>query len=158
MAEEQKDFRHLVRIVNTDIDGNKPICHALTRIKGVGFMFANMVCNVTETEKTKRAGTLSETEVKKIEDAIRNPLKYHVPLWMLNRRKDVETGEDKHLVTTDINFVNDNDIKIMKMIRCYKGVRHSMGLPVRGQKTRSNFRKNKGKVLGVKRSKKTGKV
>ncbi len=77
---------------------------------------------------------------------------------MLNRRKDVETGEDKHIVTTDINFVNDNDIKVMKMIRCYKGIRHSMGLPVRGQKTRSNFRKNKGKVMGVKRSKKTGKV
>lgn len=158
MAEEQKDFRHLVRIVNTDIDGSKPVCHALTKIKGVGFMFANVICNVTEIEKTKRAGTLSETEVKKIEDAIRNPLKYHVPLWMLNRRKDVETGEDKHIVTTDINFVNDNDIKIMKMIRCYKGIRHSMGLPVRGQKTRSNFRKNKGKVMGVKRSKKTGKV
>jgi small subunit ribosomal protein S13 len=78
---------------------------------------------------------------------------------MLNRRKDMETGEDRHLTTADLKFFNDNDIKMMKKMRSYKGIRHMEGLPVRGQKTKSKFRKNKGKVMGVKRraGAKTGK-
>ena len=50
-----------------------------------------------------------------------------------------------------MSFTQDNDIKMLKKIKSYKGIRHSLGLPVRGQRTRSNFRKNKGKVMGVKR-------
>ena len=52
---------------------------------------------------------------------------------------------------TTLSFTQDNDIKMMKKIKSYKGVRHILGQPVRGQRTKSNFRKNKGKVLGVKR-------
>ena len=66
--------------------------------------------------------------------------------------KDYETGKDKHLTVADLTFTQDNDIKIMKKIKSYKGVRHILEQPVRGQKTKSNFRKNKGKVhLGVKK-------
>jgi small subunit ribosomal protein S13 len=87
-----------------------------------------------------------------------NPLKYGSPRWMLNRRNDYETGDDRHLLTGDIGFVRDNDIKRLKMIKSRRGMRHMFGLPVRGQRTKSNFRKNKGKVLGVKRSKTDGKT
>jgi small subunit ribosomal protein S13 len=48
-------------------------------------------------------------------------------------------------------FTKDNDIKLMRKIKSYKGTRHSAGQPVRGQRTKSNFRKSKGKVMGVKR-------
>ena len=69
---------------------------------------------------------------------------------MMNRRKDLETGQDMHIITTDWDLTIDNDIKKMKKIRSYKGVRHMIGQPVRGQRTKSNFRKNKGKLsLGV---------
>ncbi len=78
-------------------------------------------------------------------------MKFGTPVWMLNRRKDLELGEDRHLITSDLTFTQDNDIKMLKKIRSYKGVRHILGQPVRGQRTKSNFRKNKGKVhLGVK--------
>jgi len=78
---------------------------------------------------------------------------------MLNRRKDYETGEDKHLLSSDLAFTKDNDIKMLKKIKSYKGMRHAFGLPVRGQRTRSNFRRNKGKVTGVQKKKiKSGKV
>ena len=96
---------------------------------------------------------MSEAETKRIEEVIVNPLKFGIPSWMLNRRKDMETGEDRHLVVNDLIFTQETDVKMMKKMRTYKGVRHMLGGPVRGQRTRSNFRKNKGKVMGVKKSK-----
>jgi small subunit ribosomal protein S13 len=71
---------------------------------------------------------------------------------MVNRRYDYETGQNKHLLSGDLQYTIENDIKMMKKMKCYKGVRHILGQPVRGQRTRSNFRRNKGKVMGVKRS------
>ena len=82
-----------------------------------------------------------------------NPKKFNVPLWLLNRRKDPETNEDKHIITDDMRFIQENDVKILKKIKSYKGVRHMHGLPTRGQRTKSNFRRNKGNVIGVKRKK-----
>jgi small subunit ribosomal protein S13 len=152
MEEQRKDFKHIVRIVNTDLDGNKPILDSLRKIKGVGFMFSNMICHMAGVDKHKQTGYLSDDDILKIEDVLKDPVKHKAPAWMLNRRGDVETGEDIHVITGDLKFQQENDIKMMKMIRSYKGVRHSFGQPVRGQKTRSNFRKNKGKVMGVKRS------
>ena len=153
--EIKKDFRHIVRIANADLDGNKQIMHGLTKIKGVKYMLANAICTAANVEKTKKCGVLAEAEIKKIDEILRNPYAFNLPEWLYNRRKDPESGEDKHLVGTDIAFTKDNDIKRMKMIKSDKGVRHSMGLPVRGQRTKSNFRKNKragkGGSLGVKR-------
>ncbi len=147
----EKDFKHLVRIANTDLDGNKPIFKALTKIKGIGFMFSNAICTIAQVEATKKAGILSEEEISRIESALKNPVG-KMPDWLLNRRRDYETGENKHLLTGDLTFTNENDIRRMKKIKSYKGIRHMLGLPVRGQRMRSNFRKNKGKVMGVKRS------
>jgi small subunit ribosomal protein S13 len=144
------DFRHIVRIVNTDIKGEKQVLMGLQKIKGVGFMFSNFICFSSKTNPTTVIGMLTEEQVKKLEDVLRNPAKYNCPDWMMNRRKDCETGQDMHLITTDWDLTIDNDIKRMKKIKSYKGVRHMLGQPVRGQRTKSNFRKNKGKVsLGV---------
>lgn len=152
MPEEQKqELKYFVRIANTDLDGNKPISHALTKIKGLSFMFSNAILNVARIEKTKKTGYLSDEQVSKIDDIIKEPLKFGIPSWMFNRKKDPEEGIDKHLIGATLTFMQDNDIKMMKKIKSYKGVRHILGLPVRGQRTKSNFRKNKGKVLGVKK-------
>jgi len=158
--EEKKDFKHLVRIANTDIDGNKSLYNGLTKIKGVGFMFANAVVTVANIKKKQKVGYLTEEEIKKIDSVIKNPLKANIPFWAFNRKKDFETGKDTHIVGADLDFIKDNDIKRMKMIKSYRGMRHAYGLPVRGQKTKSNFRKNKGRVTGVKRKKggKSGRV
>jgi small subunit ribosomal protein S13 len=146
------ESKHLVRISNTDLLGSKPIYHALRKIKGIGPMYANMICNLINLDKNKKTGILTDAEIEKLNDAIKNPQKYNVPRWMMNRRDDYETGEDKHLVTTDLKFANENDIRRMKKIKSYKGIRHSIGQPVRGQRTKANFRRNKGKTsLGVKK-------
>ena len=158
MVEHGKDFKHLVRVVNTDLDGNRPVLAALRQIKGVSFIYANMICSLIKLDKKAITGYLPDADIQKLEDAVKNPAKYGAPVWMLNRRNDYETGKNVHLLSGDIKYVKENDIKRMKMIKSYKGVRHMDGLPVRGQLTRSNFRRNKGKVLGVKRAKKSGRV
>ncbi len=153
------EFRHIVRIANTDLDGNRKIADAMRKIKGVSFSFSNMICNFVGVDKNKKTGNLLDSEIKKIDEAVRNPKKFGAPSWILNRRKDYETGEDIHILASDLTFVKDNDIKMMKKIKSYKGMRHARGLTVRGQKTRANFRRNKGKVTGVQKKKaKLGKV
>lgn len=150
--EQKEDFRYFVRVANTDLDGNKQIINALTKIKGVGFMFSNLICNLAGIGKMSKTGYLKDDQVKKLDDVLSNPSKYSTPVWMFNRRKNYEDGKDYHLFTGDLSFSQENDIKRLKKIRSYRGVRHGMGLPLRGQRTKSNFRKNKGKgSLGVKK-------
>lgn len=153
----EKDFRHLVRIVDTDLDGRKQVISALRKIKGVSHSFANAVCVLSNVSRNAKTGNLSDDEVKRIDSALRGAAKT-MPVWMLNRRKDYETGEDLHLFSTDYDFAVDSDIRLMKKVRSYRGVRHGMGAPVRGQRTRSNFRRNKGKVMGVVKKKVGGKT
>lgn len=154
---EKSDYRHLVRIANADIDGKRSVLMGLTKVKGISIMYANAACHAAGISKRRRIGELSEAEVKALEEVLLNPQSFHLPCWILNRRKDPETGEDKHILMSDLIFQQDMDVKIMKKIKSYKGMRHQWGLPVRGQRTKSNFRKNKGKGLGVKKKSKAGK-
>ena len=151
-TKENKDFKHIVRIANTDLDGSVQIGNALRKIKGINFMFSNFICNTTKIDKKRKTGELNETEVKVINETIKDPKKAGAPTWMFNRRRDPLTGVDHHIITADLTFTKDTDIKTLKKIKSYRGVRHMLNQPVRGQKTKSNFRENKGKVhLGVKK-------
>ena len=139
----------IIRVANTDLDGNKDIYNALRKIKGVSFMLSNVICNSLDIDRQKKAGTLSEKEIKEIENLISNPKK--IPSWLLNRRKDYETGDDLHLIGSKLKLRKEFDIKRLKKIKSYRGMRHAYGLPVRGQKTRSHFRK--GRSVGVQKKK-----
>ncbi|MFA5797734.1 MAG: 30S ribosomal protein S13 [Candidatus Woesearchaeota archaeon] len=145
-ASDDPNYRYIVRIVSTDIKGEKKVNMGLHKIKGISFMFSNFVCYNAKVDPFKKIGNLTDEEVLRLEDVIRNPAKYNAPAWILNRRNDYETGHDMHLITTDLTLMLDNDLKRMKKVKSYKGLRHMWGLPVRGQRTKSNFRKNKGKV------------
>ena len=146
-----EEIKGIVRIAGTDLKGENQLFTSLMKIKGVSFAFANAICRVHNLERNRKVGTLSEKEVKKIEETLKNPIKFGIPVWMLNRRKDLETGEDKHLIGGELTFVQKQDIKRMMNMKSYKGIRHMFGLPVRGQKTRSSFRK--GRTVGVVRKK-----
>jgi small subunit ribosomal protein S13 len=139
--------RGIVRFVESDIDGTKKVGMALTKIKGVGINFANNVAKLADIDPTLLLGTLSEEQLKKMEDIIKNPLKYGFPKFILNRQQDVETGETRHVLASELVITRKADIDRMKKIHSYKGVRHELGLPVRGQRTRGSFRK--GTTAGV---------
>ena len=150
-APKDSDFRYIVRVSNTDIDGNKKIIDGMRKIKGVSFMVSNALCTSTKVPKNKKFGDITDEEIQKLEEGIKNISE--LPSWLLNRRKDRETDQPNHLVTTDLKFATETDLRLMKKIKSYRGIRHMTGSPSRGQKTRSNFRRNKGKVMGVAKSK-----
>jgi small subunit ribosomal protein S13 len=149
----EKDFARIIRILQTDIDGGKQLYVGLTKIKGVSWSFSNAICNKLSLDKKKKIEALSAEEIKTIEEFIRNP---DLPNFLLNRRKDFDTGKDMHLIGTDLDLRKDFDIKRLKKIRSYRGLRHALGQPVRGQRTRSHFRQ-KGKAVGVIKKAKVGK-
>tara|TARA_Y100000310_G_scaffold159115_1_gene158612 strand:+ start:32259 stop:32729 length:471 start_codon:yes stop_codon:yes gene_type:complete len=151
MVEKQDNFKHIVRVANVDIKGEKPLKISLTKIKGVGTNLAHVACLLANVSGSKKTGNLSDDEIAKINEVINNPAAAGIPVWMLNRRKDYESGDDKHLLSGTLNFVTDNDLKRLKKIKSLRGMRHQRKLPVRGQRTRSNFRRSKGKVVGVKK-------
>jgi len=144
-----KEFKHIVRIAETDIDGTLKITHALSLIKGVGIGLADIVIKKAGVSPDARIGFLSDPEIEKLEDIIRKPGKYGLPGWLLNRPKDIETGKDSHLVGSDLTLQIKNDIEEMKKIRSWRGYRHAYGLKVRGQRTKVTGRT--GKAVGVKK-------
>ncbi|MEM5844374.1 MAG: 30S ribosomal protein S13 [Candidatus Aenigmatarchaeota archaeon] len=139
--------RKIVRVLNTDLDGEKPLMYALRGIKGVSFTFSKAVCEASGINPKIKLGSLGEEDIQKIEKIIKNPLSYGIPPYLLNRRKDRETGKDLHLSGADVEIYRKFDIQRMIDLKTYKGIRHMLGLPVRGQRTRSSFRK--GRVVGV---------
>jgi len=147
---EVKEESRIVRIMSKDIEGNKTIYAGLTKIKGVSWTFSNAICNKLGFDKKRKIGSLSNEEIKKISDFIKNP---KIPAHLLNRRKDLETGEDKHLTGSDLELRKEFDIKRLKKIKSYRGFRHMSKLPTRGQRTKSNFRKNRAKGSGIKKKK-----
>ena len=122
----------IVRVSATDIDGNFRVRNALRKIKGISFMFANAVCTSSNVDPSRKLETLSESEIKTVEGFIANP---NFPLWMLNRRRDFEKGIDIHMTGATLDFRKKEDINAMKKMRCYKGIRHELGQPVKGQRT-----------------------
>ncbi|MBU0898852.1 MAG: 30S ribosomal protein S13 [Nanoarchaeota archaeon] len=149
-AEKREDLRQIVRLTETNLNGKKPVRQAIRNIKGVSFMFSNAI-SVVYKHPDKKLGALTETELKELEDIIINPQKYGIPEWLYNRRSDPATGQSGHLAVSKLTIRNKLDVDDLKKIRTYRGIRHGLGLPVRGQRTRSSFRK--GKTVGVKRKK-----
>jgi small subunit ribosomal protein S13 len=143
--------RGIVRVAEIDLDGTKKIKSAILGIKGIGKSLMKGVVTASGLNSEALLGSLTEEQIHKLEEVIRNPEKYGIPFHMLNRRLDPLTGEHKHLVSSELKLAVKGDIDFMKKIRCYKGIRHELGLPVRGQRTRSSFRT--GMVVGVAKAK-----
>lgn len=147
MAEE--GVQEIVRIADTDVNGTKRIADAITEIKGISHSYANAVANHMEFDPETRIGSLERDEIGEIEDMLGSPEEAGIPSWIRNRRKDRETGDDKHIIGAELMMTEEFDIRRLKEIESYKGRRHEMGLPVRGQKTQSSFRS--GEKVGVER-------
>lgn len=145
-----ENFRYIVRIMNTDIDGNRTVGMGIQNVKGVGPRVAAVVAKRTGIKPSEKMGNLSEAQTDEITKIIASYPEF-APHWAVNRQNDIETGEDTHIFGVDLDIMRKDDINRMKMIRCYKGVRHEQGQKVRGQKTRSNGRT--GLTMGVSRQK-----
>ena len=144
----QRREERLVRILAKDIEGKLNVYPGLTKIKGVSWSISNATCKSLGIKKTKKIGELTDEEIKKITEFIKS---LNVPGFLKNQQKNFESGEDKHLVGSDLELKTEFDIKRLKKIKSYRGLRHLAGLPTRGQRTKSNFRPNRRRGAGIKK-------
>lgn len=112
----------MARIAGADLPDNKRVEIALTYIYGIGRPLANKILAATGISPDKRVRELSEEEIAEL-------------------RREIE---GKYVVEGDLRRKVRADIQRLKDINCYRGLRHKVGLPVRGQRTRSNARTWKG--------------
>ncbi|WP_054857566.1 30S ribosomal protein S13 [Vulcanisaeta sp. JCM 16159] len=145
-----QEVRQIVRIGDTDLDGFKPVAYALTRIRGIGIPTAYAICRYLGINPSIRLGQLDDETIRKLDWAVRN-LHQFAPGWFVNRPKDPETGRNIHLLGADLVLAAKRDIDLMKKLRSWKGIRHNLGLKVRGQRTRTTGRL--GLTVGVAKGK-----
>ena len=148
MADEE--IRHLVRIMNTDLQGNQPVKYALTGIRGIGLRTSRVIVDSTGIDPSAVIGYLSDEDIQKLDSTI-NEFEEQLPKWMLNRQFDPISGENKHLLGQDIILTLKEDLNDLKKSRAYRGLRHERGLKVRGQRTKSTGRR--GSTIGVRKKK-----
>lgn len=148
-----QEIRAIVRIGDTDLDGNKQVVYALAKIRGIGISSAYAICWKLGIDPHAVLGLLPEDQLNKLDWAVRN-LNEIAPSWFLNRRKDPETGRDLHLIGSELVLAAKRDVDLMKKLKSWKGVRHSLGLKVRGQRSVTTGRL--GATAGVTKKKAAG--
>jgi small subunit ribosomal protein S13 len=153
-AVRPKNFREKVffRKLRSQVDGNAKGEYGLTQIRGIGRRLAQAIIRVAGVDPNIRIGALPEKDLNRIEEIIISPIENGIPNWMVNRPKDMRTGEDLHIIGNKLEIAVKRDVDRMKKIKSYKGVRHHLKLKVRGQRTKSTGRH--GLVVGVMRRKK----
>jgi small subunit ribosomal protein S13 len=144
-----KEFKYIVRLQGTNLDGKKMLPYSLCAIKGLGIRVAHSIIKKLGLDPNSMMGKISDANIKRLDEALEDPAEFGLPKWMLNRRKDLQTGEDLHLLTSELELREKEDVEHMKEIGSWKGKRHARGLKVRGQRTRTTARK--GRSVGVKR-------
>lgn len=147
--EENPDFKYIVRIANTDLDGKYQVIPGIAIVKGLGIRTAAVVANRSGVNPYQKLGNLTDEDVQKLQAAVEN-IGETLPAWMLNRRKDIDSGEDAQLIGTDVEIRLRDDLNRLKKIRTFRGLRHESGQKVRGQRSKSNGRT--GLTLGVQRT------
>ena len=139
---DAKLAKNIIRIKGTDVVSDKIVGIGLTAITGVDYNLSRAVLYVAEIDHNSKVETLTEKDIEKIENIIDNPVKSGIPSWYVNRRNDYVSGDDRHLTGSDIRLMLRDDINRLRKIRAYRGIRHELGLPVRGQRTKSSFRRS----------------
>ncbi|DBA93634.1 hypothetical protein WJX82_001423 [Trebouxia sp. C0006] len=141
------NFQHILRVLNTNVDGKQNIMYAMTSIKGLGRRFSNIVCKKAEVDLKKRAGELSAKELEELMVIVSNPRTFKIPDWFLNRQKDHKDGRFSQLTSSALDTKLREDLERLKKIRNHRGLRHYWGLRVKGQHTKTTGRR--GKTVGV---------
>jgi len=144
------EFKYIVRMAGKDLDGSKKLIASLCKIKGLGYGITNAIVNHLRLDSKTRLGTLSDQQISEISKTITDLNKLGFPNWMLNRRKDIETGSNFHLTGADLIFTDQNDFNRERFVGSWKGIRKSLGLKVRGQCTRTSGRKHR--TVGVRKA------
>ena len=152
IEDAEANFKHIHRILNTNIDGKRTVPYALEKIKGVGRRFGFLICKILRIDPRIRAGELNEKQCDEIANIIADPEGKGVPRWFLNRLRDYKEGKNLQMASNVLETKLREDIERLFKMRSNRGLRHKWGLKVRGQHTKTTGRR--GKTVGVERKKK----
>ncbi|TFG33292.1 30S ribosomal protein S13 [Candidatus Thorarchaeota archaeon] len=144
-----QEYKHIVRVASADIDGQENLLQGLTRVKGIGLRISKTIINQLNLDPSERLGYVSDDVIARIEKILKDPLAAGLPDWYVNRPRDRMSGRMLHLIGSDLDFAQRNDIDRLRRIKSWRGTRHSLGLKVRGQHTRTTGRG--GMAVGVSR-------
>ncbi len=151
MKEEKEDFRGIVRIAGKDVKGEVSLTRALTRVRGIGHTMAVAAASIVRDELSidpkGRVGDLSEAQIESIDKVLHNLENHKVPAFLLNRRGDFNSGNNRHVIMNDLIFETSQDVDREKKANSWIGYRHTYGQKVRGQRTRNTGRT--GMAVGV---------
>jgi small subunit ribosomal protein S13 len=128
------------RILGVDIPTNKRLVISLTYIYGIGLARSKQIIKALELSENTKARELSEEEVSRIIKHLQDPTLFNDP-----RLKGEANSWGPLIVEGDLRRLVSTNVKRLVGINCYRGNRHKNGLPVRGQRTRTNARTRKGK-------------
>ncbi|KIY98606.1 40S ribosomal protein S18 [Monoraphidium neglectum] len=145
------EFQHILRVLNTNVDGKQKVMYAMTAIRGLGRRFSNLVCKKAEVDMKKRAGEITAEELEQMMTIVANPRQYKIPDWFLNRQKDIKDGRFSQITSSGLETKLRDDLERLKKIRNHRGLRHYWGLRVKGQHTKTTGRR--GKTVGVAKKK-----
>ncbi len=143
------EIKHFVRIANTDLDGKKSVQYGLIGIKGISRRTAKILTVNSNVDPKATLGYLADADIERLQSSV-DSISSILPVWMVNKQNEIMSGEDRHLIGTDVLLGLNEDLNTMKKMRSYKGLRHDRGLRVRGQRTRSSGRR--GRTVGVSRT------
>jgi len=144
-------FRHLVRIKSTDLEGYLTVTLGLSKISGVNRRLAEAIVRTLKIPLSERVGYLTDSTIKEMEAIISDPTSVNIPAWLVNRRKDRQTGDDLHITEAQLILQTKQDVERYIRIRSRRGIRHSFKLKVRGQRTRTHGKG--GSTVGVSKKK-----
>ena len=119
----------MARIAGVDLPRHKQVAYALPYLYGIGRATAKQICAKANIPETKKTEELTEAEIKRIRELL----------------------ETEYRVEGDLRREVQMNIKRLMDLGCYRGIRHRRGLPLRGQRTRTNARTRKGPRRGVKK-------
>lgn len=150
---ERENFRGIVRIAGKDVKGEISLKRALLSVTGIGHTMARTAASVVHKElgidPNQQVGEYTEDQVEKIDKILFSLQDHNVPSFLLNRSKDFNSGNNRHVIMNDLVFEVTQDVDREKKLYTWKGYRHAYGQKVRGQKTRNTGRS--GMAVGVMR-------
>ena len=136
---------------NTNINGKEKVVFALAAIRGIGPRLAFVICKKANIDTRRRAGELKPEEIDKVVAIMQNPAEFKIPVWMLNRQKDIRDGTNSQVLANGLDSKFRDDLEMLKKMKNHRGLRHSWGLRVRGQHTKTTGRH--GRTVGVSKKK-----
>lgn len=144
------NFESVVLIRTYQIKGTRSVFSALLEIQGIGKYLAQYIIN--RFNLSGQIGALPRETLNTVIDFIYTELPNSLPSWLRNHPINRLSGESEHLYDEELQLQVNKNINILKTIKCYRGVYHSLNKKVRGQNTKSNGRR--GAVVGVASKKK----